>query len=123
MNFTKVLLLSALILVSTDTVSFAGENAPEMIAPKNHAEQRAEKPRGFNMDDLDLREDQIAMIRDIRRESKMRADMLRMQMEDLKREYNDRVMALLDDAQRTKYVEMKMRAERKHGGRKLPSAM
>ena len=70
MNFTKVLLLSALILVSTDTVSFAGENAPEMIVPENHAEQRAEKPRGFNMDDLDLREDQIAMIRDIRRESK-----------------------------------------------------
>ena len=75
------------------------------------------------MKDLNLREDQVAMIRDIHKEFKMRADMLRMQMKDLKREYDDRVMALLDEEQRIEYVNMKKRAERKHGGRRLPSLM
>lgn len=123
MNFIKVLFLSALMVVSTHTVSFAGENDPEMIVPRNHKEQRARKNLDFSMKDLNLREDQVAMIRDIHKEFKMRADMLRMQMKDLKREYDDRVMALLDEEQRIEYVNMKKRAERKHGGRRLPSLM
>lgn len=78
----------------------------------HHMDRMHERPMRADYQQLNLTEEQKLQIENIRKESKARADALRQEMDNIRRENEERIMSVLTDEQKEIYQSLKHRSER-----------